>query len=213
MERRPEPMRDRFTEPLPEAERRLVWRSTELEPRVEARFLVPGVGHPDRPHFDVLAAAAAEEVRADLAHAGIAARTGAGFNVIHTGRFGVPATLNIEVVVTHEADLDRAEERLFAVLERMGRTAVPAERIDAVRKQLRTDWHRTARNADALAFEIGHFFTMDRWQTLEEHLNARERTSAADLQRLAARYFTPENRSVGIVRRPTAAAATEEAGR
>jgi predicted Zn-dependent peptidase len=213
MERKPEPMRDRFTEPAPEAERRMIWRSTELEPRVEARFLVPGVGHPDRPHFDVLAETAADEMRAELSRAGIAASANANFNVIHTSRFGVPATLNIEVIVNREADLEAAEQRLLAVLDRMGRSPVSGERVAAARKRLRTAWHRTARNADALAFEIGHFFTMDRWQTLEEHLTTRERTSAADLQRLAAQYFIPENRTIGIVRRPTPRPATEEAGR
>ena len=45
------------------------------------------------------------------------------------------------------------------------------------------------------------------------HLNARERTSTEDLRRIAARYFIPENRTVGIVRSPERAAATQEAAR
>ena len=213
MERKPEPTRDRFTEPLPEAERRLIWRSADLEPRIEARYLIPGVGHPDRPHFDVLAEVVADELRADLSRAGVPARVGANFAVIHTSSFGVPATLNIDVVVNREEDLGRAEEQLFATLDRLGRSPVARTNIEAARKRLRTAWYRTARNADALAFEIGHYFTMDRWQTLEEHLNARERTTAADLQRLAARYFIAENRTVGIVRGPERAASMQEPGR
>ena len=213
MERKPEPMRDRFTEPRPMAERRMIWRSTELEPRVEARYLVPGIGHPDRPHFDVLAEVAADEVRAGLRQAGIGARVGSNFTVIHTSRFGVPATLNIEVILDREADLPRAEEQLLAVLERLGTTPVAADGVDAAKKRLRTAWYRTARDADALAFEIGHYFTMDRWQTLEAHLNAREGTTAAMLRDLASRYFIPENRTIGIVRRPERAAATQEDGR
>jgi predicted Zn-dependent peptidase len=54
---------------------------------------------------------------------------------------------------------------------------------------------------------------MDRWQTLETHLNARERTTAADLQRLARLHFIAENRTVGVVRRPERAATIPEAGR
>ncbi|HUG37993.1 MAG TPA: insulinase family protein, partial [Candidatus Limnocylindrales bacterium] len=213
MPRGPEPMRDRFTEPMPAAERRMVWRSAELPPRVEARYLVPAVGHPDRPHVDVLAEVAAQAVRAELERAGIAGTVGANFTVIHTSRFGVPATLNIEVVLAREDDLGRAEERLLAALEGLGRTPPAAEAVASVQKRLRTAWWRTARNADALAFEIGHHFTMDRWQTLEEHLNARERTTAADVARLAARYFVPENRTVGIVRTPQRAARAPEGGR
>jgi predicted Zn-dependent peptidase len=213
MERKPEPTRDRFTEPLPGAERRLIWRSAELEPRVEARYLIPGVGHPDRPHFDVLAEVVADELRSELARAGVNARVGANFAVIHTSRFGVPATMNVEVIVAGEDDLGLAEEGLFAVLDRLGRTPVPKASVDIARKRLRTAWYRTARNADALAFEIGHFFTMDRWQTLETHLNTRERTTPADLLRLARRHFVAENRTVGIVRHPERAATIPEAGR
>lgn len=213
MERRPEPTRDRFTEPVPEAERRMIWRSTELAPRIDARYLIPGIGHPDRPHFDVLAEVAAEEVRAALNGAGIDARVDANFTVIHTSRFGVPGTLNVEVVPGGEEELARAEQVTLAALGRLGTNETSADRLAAAKKRLRAAWHRTARNADALAFEIGHYFTMDRWQTLEEHLNTRERSTAADVRRLAARYFVAENRTIGIVRRPERAAATQESGR
>lgn len=57
MERGPELRRYQGQEPLPSAEKRLTWRSDTLAPRVEVRYQIPGVGHPDRPLFDVLAEA------------------------------------------------------------------------------------------------------------------------------------------------------------
>ena len=219
MEPAPEPMRVKAIEPVPAAERRLVYRSNELEPRVEVRYMIPAVGHPDRPHFDVLAELATVAIGAALETAGVEGRVNVNTQVVHTSRFGVPSTMNFEVVVNRQEDLAAAETALHAALDALaagaagtagaGRTAAATragdlsatapDRIALAKKKLRTEWYRTAASADVLAFEIGHFQTMDRWQTLEEFLNARETTTADDIARLAQRYFIPENRTVGVV--------------
>ena len=98
--------------------------------------------------------------------------------------------------MSRQDDLAAAETALH---EALGGLAATPDRLALAKKKLRTEWYRTAASADALAFEIGHFQTMDRWQTLEEFLNARETTTANDIIRLAERYFVPANRTVGIV--------------
>ncbi len=210
MERAPEPMRVRAMEPMPQAERRVLWRSNELAPRVEARYLIPAVGHPDRPHFDVMAEVATFQLEDALRVAGINGRVNVNTRVVHTSRFGVPGTLNFEVVLTSEEQLAEAEHALLNTLPQMGREAAPARHLALAKKRLRTAWYRTAQNPDQLAFEIGHFQVMDRWQTMAEHLQAREQTTADDLQRLALRYFIPENRTVGIVRSADASTEVKE---
>lgn len=201
MPRAPEPPRVEAIEPTPNAERRLVWRSELLEPRVEARFMIPGVGHPDRPFFDVLAEAVELEVGDALQGAGVRGRVDANMRIVHALRFGVPGSINIEVVLSDEAQLPAAEQVLLATLERMKRAPIAEERLGPAKKRLRTEWHRTRLDADRLGFEVGHFQIMDSWRTLEPYLHARERATAADLTRIAQRYFIPENRSIGIVRR------------
>ena len=218
MEPAPEPMRVKAIEPVPAAERRLIYRSNELEPRVEVRYMIPAVGHPDRPHFDVLAELASAAIGAALETAGVEGRVNVNTLVVHTSRFGVPSTMNFEVVVNRQEDLATAETALLFALDALaagtaaatGAGDLPATapaRIALAKKKLRTEWYRTAASADALAFEIGHFQTMDRWQTLEEFLNARETTTADDIARLAERYFIPENRTVSVV------IATDDGGR
>jgi len=200
MEPAPEPIRVKAIEPVPAAERRLVYRSNELEPRVEARYMIPAIGHPDRPHFDVLAELATTAIGAGLEAAGIEGRANVNTRVVHTSRFGVPSTMNFEVVVGRQEDLAAAEGVVHAALSGLGAAgATTPDRLAQAKKKLRTEWYRTAASADALAFEIGHFQTMDRWQTLEAFLNAREATTAGDIARLAKRYFVPENRTVGVV--------------
>ncbi len=200
IEKSPEPPRSVAVEPVPIAERRLVYRSDELAPRVEVRHAIPGIGHPDRPAFDVMAGVAAPAIERSLAAAGVEGEVNVNTRVIHTSRFGVPSTMNFEVVVADADDLQAAEGALLAALRTLGKGEIDAEDLQLAKKTLRTEWYRTVADADALAFEIGHFQTMDRWETLQDHLEGRDATTDETIARLAARYFVPENRVVGTVR-------------
>ena len=202
MPRAPEPMRFKAVEPRPRAERRVVYRSEDLAPRVEARYLIPGVGHPDRPLFDVLLGVADRALRDAFTDAGLNARVDANTRVVHTSRFGVPASINFEVILADEVALGQAEAILLATLAHLGTSGVDDERLSVVKKRLRADWRRLRLNADRLTFEIGHFQTMDSWRALQPYLESRDAITAADLVRVARQYFVPENRTVGIVRRP-----------
>ena len=119
---------------------------------------------------------------------------------MHTSRFGVPASINIELLVEDASQLDQAERTLLAELRRLGEESLAAGLVEKARKKLRTEWYRTAVNPSALAFQIGHFETMDSWRTLQPYLEARDATSADDLRDLAGKYFIADNRSVGAVR-------------
>ncbi len=200
MERAPEPTRSPAVEPVPAAERRVVYRSDEIAPRVEVRYLMPGVGHPDRPLFDVLLGVAQRTIDEALDRRNISARVDANTRVVHTTRFGVPSSLNFELVLSDESDIPRTETVLLSTFDELGRTEVDSALVAIVQKHLRTDWHRLTLDAGRLAFEIGHFQTMDSWRTLQPYLEARDAATPEDLMRLAARYFVPENRTIGVVR-------------
>ena len=200
MKREPEPMRMKAIEPKPTAEKRLIWRSNQLKPRVELRFQIPGVGHPERPHFDVLAEALSEELHAALKRHKISASVNVNTRVVHTSRFGLPATINIEVMPGSADALARCEDALIAELERLKTGFFADGVLSHAKKVLRTAWYRTARDKNKLAFEIGHFEVMDSWKSLQGYLEARETTTPATLQQLIQKYFIPENRSVGVVK-------------
>ncbi len=202
MARAPEPTRVRAVEPVPEAERRVVFRSGDLAPRVEARFGIPGVGHPDRPLFDVLLGVADRMLQQAFAQSGIAATVNANTRVVHTTRFGVPSSLNFEVVLDGSDQLAQAEAVLLRVLGRLGSEVVDQELLDLVKKHVRAAWHRLSSDAGRLAFEIGHFQTMDSWRTLQPYLEAREASTLQDLMRIAGEYFVVENRTMGVVMPP-----------
>ena len=201
MERAPEPTRTPAVEPLPGSERRLVYRNDEIEPRIEFRYQIPAVGHPDRPVFDVLGEVAADRLTERLASEGIAGGVNVNTVVVHTARFGVPGTINFEVVLSDEGALAEAEALLEETIQSL-MTPPDASKVTRAQKVLRTEWHRTARDPSTLAFQIGHFQTMDRWETLHTYLDARDTTTSDDIARIARLYFVPDNRSVGVARSP-----------
>ena len=199
MQRRPEPARYQGREPLPSAEKRLSWRSDTLAPRIEIRYQVPGVGHPDRPGFDVLAEAFEAHLQSVVAAAGIEGKLDINTRVVHTSRFGVPASINVELVLKDATQSAKAESVLLDELRRLGEETLPADDVALAVKKLRTQWYRTAVDPNALAFEIGHFQIMDSWQTLQPYLETRDATSKDDLRELAGKYFIAKNRSIGVV--------------
>ena len=199
MERAAEPARYQGREPLPSAEKRLNWRNDTLGSRVEVRYQIPGVGHPDRPAFDVLAVAFEEYLQSALVDAGVDVTVGINTRVVHTSRFGVPASINVELVLADPQQIDSAERTLLAELRRLGKEPLPADRVALARKKVRSEWYRTAVDPNALAFQIGHFEVMDSWRTLKPYLEARDAATADDLRRLAGKYFIARNRSIGVV--------------
>ena len=212
MERAPEPTRARSVEPPPAAERRLTYRSEELSPRIEVRHMIPGVGHDDRPHLDVAAEVLRLELDRALAAAGVPASVDVNTRVVHASRFGIPGSINVEVVAPLE-HLGAAESIIATVVDGLGTSPRTDEDLALAKKRLRTSWFRTVRDPDLLAFDIGHFQTMDSWETLVPYMESRETTTAADLRRLADTYFVPENRSWGVVRPPEGRPVSQEQDR
>jgi hypothetical protein len=166
---------------------------------VEVRYQIPGAGHPDRPVFDVLAEAFEAHLQAVVTDAGIDGTVDINTLVVHTSRFGVPASINIELKLADASQIEKAEHTLLAELRRLGEEPLPADQVAYARKKIRTDWYRTAVDPGALAFEIGHFEVMDSWRTLRPYLEARDAATAADLRDLAGKYFITTNQSVGII--------------
>jgi predicted Zn-dependent peptidase len=204
----PEPTRTPAIEPPPGAERRVVYRNDEIEPRIEFRYLIPGVGHPDRPVFDVIAEIAGARLASATREQGVAATVNVNTRVVHTDRFGVPGSINFELILKDEAQLPQAEAILADTLASLAE-APGNDEVARAQKSLRAQWYRTARDASALAFEIGHFQTMDSWKTLEPYLEARDEASGRTVAAVSQRYFIDDNRTVGVARSRSKAADQE----
>ena len=134
--------------------------------------------------------------------AGVAGSLDINTRVVHTTRFGVPASINFEFVFADPEQTAVAEKTLLAEISRLGRENIDAAAVAFAQKTLRTNWYRTAADPNKLAFEIGHFEVMDSWKSLQPYLEARDATTPDTIRQLIGRYFVAKNRSVGVVTGP-----------
>ena len=202
--RGPEPPADLDVEaePVPGGSVRLDW-TEPLSPQVHVRYRIPGMGHPDRPVLDLIAAllggphgVAGQRVAAN----GISASVSADFRVIHTYRFGSPAAFNLVAQAQADGDLGTVEQALLDAVGDLRDGRIDAGALERARKRLRVEWAEFLDRPQELAFLIGHHHAMNHWSVLPNLVEARDAATAADVQRVASTYFVPSNRVIAVAR-------------
>jgi predicted Zn-dependent peptidase len=193
----PPPGMDYAAEPPPGGTVRLDWLEP-LSPRVVVRYRIPGVGHPDRPAFDVIARllSGPEGLLAAAQRGGPQANWGAG-----ASRTGSPSRLSMQADARRDEDLPALEEVPLRAIERLERGDIDGAALAKVKRELRFEWEQTRSHRGDLASLFGDFFVGDDWRTVRTFFEAREATTMEDIQRVARRYLVPWNRVVGITRR------------
>jgi len=181
---------------------RLDWMDP-VSPQVHVRYRIPGMGHPDRPVFDLVAALLSGPhglAGQRLAVAGMSASVSADFRVIHTYRFGSPGAFNLVAQVTTDGDLPAVEQELLATLNDLREGRIDPAALARAHKRLRVEWAEFLDNPQELAFLVGHHHTMNHWSTLPALIEARDTATAEDVQRVASTYFVPSNRVIALAR-------------
>jgi predicted Zn-dependent peptidase len=192
--RGPEPpaRMDVEVEPPPGGTVRLDWLEPLGSSQVTVRYRIPGVGHPERPAFDVIAGLLG----------------GSGGLGASASQSGSPNRLSITARASSDAELPALERVAHDAVERLRRGDIDPARLARVQRELRHQWLRLRSDRGSLASEIGAFSVTDEWRTLRSFYEQRANTSADEIQRLAERYLVPWNRVIGTTRvNPTPPAA------
>jgi predicted Zn-dependent peptidase len=193
---------DLEAEPPPGGAVRLDW-SEPLEPRVIVRFHIPGIGHPDRPVFDTIAALLTGRrglVAGKLANGRSIPPAAIAFQA-NASRSGSPGTITLSGTPQRDEDVPVAERALLDAVEDLRQGRIDPDALARARKALRVDWEQIRSTRHSLAYELGTFHVMDSWATLQRHMEARLRVSVEDIQKAAQQYFVPSNRVIGTSRR------------
>jgi zinc protease len=170
-------------EPPPSSSVRLDWLEP-LDPAVMVRYRIPGVGHPDRPVFDVIA------------------RLLRGGNVqANASSNGSQNTFTVQARSGRDEDLAALERSALDAVERIRKEPVDEARLARLRREFHFDWELLRGDRGALATQVGSFAIADDWRTLRTHHEARNAATADDIRRAAERYLVPWNRVIATTRR------------
>ena len=184
---------DLEAEVVPGGAIRLDW-SEPVDPRVMVRYRIPGVGHPDRPVFDTIAALLRRMLNSKLSEKQELA-TDVDFRV-SASRTGSPSTIDLVGLGRGDEDLAAIESAILEVVQELRQGQVDPKTLERARKELRLDWNQIRSSRAALAYELGRFEVMDSWKTMQSHTEARERVSVNEIERAAQRYLVRSNRVI-----------------
>lgn len=194
-------------EPEQRGERR-VEVEFDAEPMVAVGFHKPSLGHPDDEVFDVideiLSAGLTSRLQTRLVREKrLAASVGSDANYPGVGAPNL-FILTATPLAPHTAA--EVEAAVYEELERLKTEPVAAKELEKILNNIDADLVRTLRSNSGLASQLALYQTMAKdWRHV---LRSRDRVAAvtpADIQRVAAQYFTKSNRTVAtLVKKPAA---------
>ena len=184
-------------EPVQDGERMVTLRRVGDIQVVMMSYHVPPGSHPDYAAVDILAQVLGDQPSGRLYKAlvepGLAVSTGAfAYQLREAG------PLLAYAQVRPEDDLQATRTAMGASLEGVIRNPVTGEEVERARTALLKSIEQVFNNPERIALQLSEWASMGDWRLFFLHRDRLEAVIAADVQRVAAEYIKPDNRTVGL---------------
>jgi len=203
-----EPAPVRAREPEQRAERRVTLRHGGGVPIVRVAFRIPAISHDD-----VYALAMAATVLGGASGFAMGGGVGGRTSRLHVALVrrelasgasvacdaGVdPNLFHAVATVRDGVDPARVEAALLAELDRLRAEPPSDQEVEKARTQLRAFFEYSWDSVTGIGAMVGSAEATEGYQRLETFLPRMEAVTPADVQRVAATYFTESNRTIGL---------------
>lgn len=184
-------------EPVQDGERSVTLRRVGDIQVVLMSYHVPPGSHPDYAAIDILSQVLGDQPSGRLYRAlvepGLAASTGSfAYQLREAG------PLLTFAQVRTEDDLSAAVTAMDEVLVDALRTPVTDEEVDRAKTSLLNGFEQTFNNPESIALQLSEWASMGDWRLFFLHRDRIEAVEPQDVQRVAAEYLKPDNRTVGL---------------
>jgi predicted Zn-dependent peptidase len=181
------------------AEQRMI-AAGDFPPAVEIRYHTVPAGHADSYALDMLAEVLNERTGRLYAglieNRGIAATARASSDTRrYAGLFAVSAQAR------GEARPEDLEQAWYEELAKLQEADVPERELRKVKNRIAADNYRRLESNMSLFIQLAFNEALLDWREINESPAKYEAVTAADIRRVAKKYFDPSNRSVAIYRR------------
>lgn len=184
-------------EPAQRGERRVVLRRPGTIGQVLIGFHEPGTGTPDHYVMDVisqiLSAGRSARLYQALVETGIAEGASAGASD-HKDPYLFVFDASVRSGVTNAA----AEKAIDGEITKLQTTPVTSDELARAVRQIEAQFIFQNDSVSEQANQIGYYAAIDNYRYLDNYLDRIRKVTAADVQRVAQKYFTTENRTVAF---------------
>ncbi len=184
-------------EPTQDGERAVTLRRTGDTQLVQALYHVPAGSHPDFAAIDIIAQILGDTPSGRLHKALVESKKASsifGFDF----QWHDPTLAIFGAEVRLGDSLDVARDALLATIE--GITAAPPskEEVERARAQLLKNIELTLNNSDRVGLTLSEFIGAGDWRLYFLHRDRLRKVTPEEVTQVAARYFKPSNRTLGL---------------
>jgi zinc protease len=198
--RGPDPPKVVTVEPPQRGERRVAVRKEAELPLVFVVYHAPNLTHPDTFPLDILAYVLGGGQSARL-HQRIvyekqlASYAAADYSGVHVD----PYLFGLSAGPLPGKTAEEVERALYAEVERIQREPITDRELQKAKNQIESEFIFAQDSVHQLATLLGSWESVASWRLLAGYLDGIRKVTAADVQRVARQYLTPEQRTVAIL--------------
>jgi zinc protease len=183
-------------EPVQDGEREVTLRRVGDVQVVMAAYHVPAVSHADYPAVAVLSHALGTQPTGRLYKALVETKK-VSFAGAFAAPFREPGLLIAQATLRRDQSLDDAKGTLIQTTEDAARSAPTAEEVNRAKSDLLRNIELGYTNSQGIALQISEWASAGDWRLMFIHRDRLDKVTPADVQRVAAAYLKPSNRTVG----------------
>lgn len=184
-------------EPTQDGEREVLLRRNGDIQAIICVYHICAAAHPDSAPLDVLADVLTADRTGRLYRAlvepGLATRVSADAEALHD-----PGVFEITVEVRQDQPLDKVRATLVEVLDGLGRQTFTTEEVDRAKRSYERNFDLMLNDSGRVAIRLTESAASGDWRLMFLTRDRISKVRPEDVQRVAAYYFKPSNRTIGL---------------
>lgn len=193
-----EPLAKTYTqEPAQDGERHVVLRRAGAVGGVGAVYHMPAGSHPDYPAIMVLVNSLGSEPSGRLYKALVESKKAAAAGAEAAGLHD-PWLMQFVARVEDPAGIDAARDTLLKTLESLAEQPITEEEVERTRKKFTPMYEQFLADSGTMADQPSFYAGAGDWRLLFWERDSCDKVTVADVNRVAAKYLTRNNRTVGV---------------
>ncbi len=171
----------------------------DASPQIAIAYHVPAVGEPDQYAMDVIEAILSRGRTSRLYKSLIDEKHIAVSANAYSGPYKYPGNFIFFATPRQPHTAEEVEKAIYDEIEKLKTNPVTDWELQKIKNQISADFVRSMESNSGLASTIAHFESIYNWRYINSYVDKTLAVTKDDIMRVAKKYFTKSNRTVGIL--------------